>query len=274
MSLCFLIVLYKKKPSDSETFKSLQNCKNLLKGNCITYLWDNSPTPLSSNEIKDITTDNPELAINYIANKSNTYLSVIYNKIIRLCSRDGFLVILDHDSSFESSYIEAIIKETDNPQNIDINLFLPLIMSHNRIFSPSTEYFRLISKLWNTPKLGRVPVNKMQAINSGMVIRTNYLKDEFPGYDEHLRFYVTDLDFMYKYRSQNKDVFILDARIDHTLNFYEENNDSKAQRFKEQRRGILLISEKQNVFLYYLQFLRLVYVTIRFCLKYRTLQFV
>lgn len=272
--LCFLVVLYKKKPSESETFRSLQNCKDLLKGNCITYLWDNSPVPLSSNEIMGITTDNPELAINYIANTSNTYLSVIYNKIIKLCSRDGFLVILDHDSSFDSSYIKAIIRETGNPQNLDINLFLPLIMSSNRIFSPSTEYFRLISKLWNTPKLGRVSVDNMQAINSGMVIKTNYLKDDFPGYDEHLKFYVTDLDFMYKYRSQNKDVFVLDARIDHTLNFYEENNDSKARRFKEQRASNLYLSKKQGIFLFFFQLFRYVYVTLKFCLKYQTLRFV
>ena len=274
MFLNILIVLYKKKPFESETFKSLQKCKHLLRGCCVTYIWDNSPELLSSDEEKDLVENNAELAIQYLTKSGNTSLSKIYNHIVKLCSRDSFLVILDHDTSFDESYITEILKTTESSENSDINLFLPLILSCNKIFSPSFEYLKLRSVLWKYPRVGRIPVKNMQAINSGMVIRTNYLKDAFPGYDEHLKFYVTDLDFMYKYRSQNKDVYVLDARLNHILNFYEEDNASKARRFKEQRTGNLYISKKQSIFLYYMQCIRYIYVTLRFCLKYRTRLFI
>lgn len=269
-----LIVLYKKKPSESETFRSLQKCKHLLRECCVTYIWDNSPELLSSDEEKDLVKNNTELAIQYLTKSGNTSLSEIYNHIIKRCRRDSLLVILDHDTSFDESYITEMCKETESSENLDVNLFLPLIISCNKIFSPSSEFFKLRSVLWKYPRVGRMPVKNMQAINSGMVIRTNYLKDVFPGYDEHLKFYVTDLDFMYKYRSQNKDVCVLDARLNHILNFYEEDNASKARRFKEQRTGNLYISKKQNIFLYYMQCVRYIYVTIRFCLVYRTREFI
>lgn len=274
MFLNILIVLYKKKPFESETFKSLQKCKHLLRGSCVTYIWDNSPELLSPDEEKDLVENNAELAIQYLTKSGNTSLSEIYNHIIKLCRRDSLLVILDHDTSFDKLYITEIFKATESSENSDINLFLPLILSCNKIFSPSFEYLKLRSVLWKYPRVGRMSVKNMQAINSGMVIRTNYLKDAFPGYDEHLKFYVTDLDFMYKYRSQNKDVYVLDAHLNHILNFYEEDNASKARRFKEQRWGFLYISKKQNPFLYYFQCIRLSYVTLRFCIVYRTMQFI
>ena len=272
--LCFLIVLYKRKPASSETFQSLQNCKGLLKGNCVTYIWDNSPNSLSQYEQKQLIDYNRELSISYLTKNENTSLSEIYNYIIKLCSRDSFLVILDHDTSFDESYITEILKATKSPEYSDINLFLPLIISCNKIFSPSFEYLKLRSVLWKHPRVGRIPVKNMQAINSGMVIRTNYLKDAFPGYDENLRFYATDTYFMYVYRSQNKEVCVLNARLNHILNFYEEDNASKARRFKEQRRAFLYISRKQGGLFYFVQCLRYVFVTLKFCVVYRNLQFV
>lgn len=269
-----LIVLYKKKPFESETFKSLQKCKHLLRGCCVTYIWDNSPELLSSDEEKDLIENNEELAIQYLSKSGNTSLSEIYNHIIKLCRRDSLLVILDHDTSFNEAYIAEILKATESSENSDINLFLPLIISCNKIFSPSFEYFKLRSVLWKYPRVGRMPVKNMQAINSGMVIRTNYLKDAFPGYDENLRFYATDTYFMYIYRSQNKEVCVLNACLNHILNFFEEDNTSKARRFKEQRAGNLYLSKKQNIFLYYMQCVRYIYVTIRFCMVYRTWKFI
>ena len=272
--LYFLIVLYKKKPENSETFKSLQNCKGILRNNCVTYIWDNSPIPLSPKEQRTLANENPELSINYVTWNENVSLSRIYNQIIKLCRRDSLLVILDHDTSFDEKYINEIRKETENPCNSNINLFLPLILSCNKIFSPSFEYLKLRSVLWEQPHVGRMPVKNMQAINSGMVIRTNYLKDFFPGYDEYLKFYVTDLDFMYKYRSQNKEVCVLNVSLNHVLNFFEEDNVSKARRYKEQRISNLYLSKKQNLILYCFQCVRYLFVTIKFCLKYRTMQFI
>ena len=52
---------------------------------------------------------------------------------------------------------------------------------------------------WKEKLTGVLKINNRFAINSGMVIDAHYLANTFKGYDERIKFYGTDDDFILKY---------------------------------------------------------------------------
>ena len=248
LRLKILIVLYNKLPLDSQTLNSFLQFKEQLSNYAELIIWDNSEIYLNNSQLNTLEQALYPLKFIYKANGLNTSLSRIYNKVIESITQDEFLVIFDHDSTINISYFTQLIKAIkDNP---DINLFLPIVNGNNQIVSPANRwYFK--GSYWKNEKYGILPSKRLTAINSGMAINGRYLVHKFIGYDEDLKFYETDNDFMYKYSIDNSKLFVINTHINHILSIYEESSiEEKIFRFNAAKEGCLIHWRKKNTIIY------------------------
>ncbi len=240
------VVIYQKKPDESSTLSSLSTLKYQWKDHVRLLLWDNSPEPWSIGTI-DQARNLLGLSMEYRHNGgANIGLSTLYNRSIAELSDDEFLWLLDDDSQFDASFLEQVEKAVDECPAID--LFLPIVYSNNRLVSPAQMKLfkgRFLKSI--TP--GVTSSKNRTAINSGMMIHSRYLKDDFPGYDEELTFYGTDNDFMMRYRRQREHLYVVDYTMTHSLDFYEKNEsyEKKSARFVEQNRAWIHLMRREGL---------------------------
>lgn len=268
MQYKILVVLYNKKITESETCLSILSCRNLILNKCEVLIWDNSNSfnederTLFENELEGV-------AISFWGDGNNYPLSYIYNFVIKKVDNKGLLVIFDHDSLISSGYFEELF--TLDCLYPDVNLFLPQIYYRNQLVSPAKLYY-FIGRYFSKTVYGKYSAKYLTAINSGMAIRLEYLKEIFPGYNSRILFYGTDNDFMYKYSLANKFVFIMNAKIEHTLNYYEEKDLTlKFARYKDMKHGALVQMKDINRFLFWFCCFYYLCYEIKMSIKHRTL---
>ena len=261
-----LIVVYECKVKESLSYISLLKSSEYL-SNSKLILWDNSPS------IQSIDTDNISSLqqAEYIHTPENMSLSKIYNRVIQENEEYDYMIILDQDSSFSSDYLEklnsAIIKHPS------INLFLPLIKSEQTIVSPG-DYKIFKGSYWGKEKYGIIDTKNILAINSGMVINFNYLKNIYKGYDERLRFYGTDTFFILEYAENNDFLFVIDYVFKHksALLDRDENVDKQIIRLNDLFFAWRIIHEHKKFNLILIN----IYIPIRIfklVIKYRNIKY-
>lgn len=267
-----LIVLYNKEPKESETILSLSRMTDEIVQSTSIYIWDNSSKPLSDSSLLDLESLLKPFHYQYNCVKENVSLSKIYNYVIKNeLIKDQILLIFDHDSNITKDYfIELAKSEAQYP---DINLYLPIIKYKGTIVSPANSwYFK--GSYWAEEKFGLVEAHHQNAINSGMAIRGSYLKNTFQGYDENLRFYGTDSDFMYQYSLQNKYFCVTHAVVNHTLDFFDNKDiDSRLSRFKQMRTGALINMRKINFIIYLLCYVYFVFCSFKLVISSKDFRF-
>jgi len=271
IKLKILVVLYNKLPNESQTLNSFISYKEELSEFAEIIIWDNSINYLSANESNQLRDTFNPLNIEYIASGKNVALSVIYNTVIKKLHTDEYFVIFDHDSTVDFLFFVDLIDSIS--KNNTVNLFLPIVISNNYIVSPANTWY-FMGWYWKKPKYGKIRANGITAINSGMVINGNYLNSKFKGYDEDLKFYETDNDFMYKYSLDNEYLFVLKSKIDHSLNYYEKSTlNDKLFRYKSAKEGCLIHIRKRNRFIYLLALIYFSFMSIRLTIKHRSFRF-
>jgi len=261
-----LIVLYECKVKESLSYISLLKSSEYLSESRL-ILWDNSPS------IQSIDTDNISFLqqAEYIHSPENMSLSKIYNCVIQENEEYDYMIILDQDSSFSSDYLEklnsAIIKHPS------INLFLPLIKSEQTIVSPG-DYKIFKGSYWKKERYGIIDAKNILAINSGMVINFNYLKNIYKGYDERLRFYGTDTSFMLKYPEDNDFLFVIDYVFKHksALLDKDENFNKKIIRLNDLFFSWRIIHEHKKFNLILINIYILI-KTFKLVIKYRNVKY-
>ena len=203
-----LIVLYECKIEESLSYISLFKSSAYLSNSKLIF-WDNSAS------IQSVDFDGISFLqqVKYIHTPKNISLSKIYNKVIQNNEGYDYLIILDQDSSFESDYFEKLNSAVT--EHSSINLFLPLIKSGKTIVSPG-DYKIFKGSYWKKEQYGIIDAKNILAINSGMAINFNYLKNMYKGYDERLRFYGTDTFFMFEYSKDNNVLFVIDYVFKHS----------------------------------------------------------
>lgn len=267
-----LIVIYNKLLNESETMQSLKNCKGINKGDILLHIWNNSSKPLHIEELEWMKSNFSNCKFSIYEDGINHYLSYVYNKMITVVSTESVLILLDHDSILPASFLQDVNKAVFDEKNADINLFLPLIFSHENVVSPAYE--KLFQHSFDKSHVGRVESRDLMAINSGMCVRSVYLKTKFPGYNPRLKFYATDNDFMLKYRKNNKYAYVLPSVIKHSLNFIEDDINSKVSRFKAMKEGAIIIAKDNGCLSVILEYLRFSYLILKYSFVYRTLKFI
>ena len=261
-----LIVLYECKVKESLSYLSLLKSLEHL-SNSKLILWDNSPS------IQSIDTDNISFLqyVEYIHTPENMSLSKIYNRVIQENEEYDYMIILDQDSSFSSDYLEklnsAIIKQPS------INLFLPLIKSEQTIVSPG-DYKIFKGSYWKKERYGIIDAKNILAINSGMVINFNYLKNIYKGYNERLRFYGTDTSFMLEYADDNDSLFVIDYVFKHksALLDRDENFNKKIIRLNDLFFSWRIIHEHKKFNLILINIFILI-KTFKLVIKYRNVKY-
>ena len=270
--LKILVVLYNKELFNSETCLSLIGLRESLKS-CIEelFIWNNSSVLLSAVNKQSFETKMNNVKILYLEDGVNHPLSEIYNVIISKIDSNGLLILFDHDSKFSDDYLIRLLEsEKENPS---INLFLPKIYYSKLLVSPARQIY-FYGKYIKDIQSGVISSRFLTAINSGMAIRCRYLKEDFPLYDEDIKFYGTDNDFMWKYSQQNRYAYVLNVALFHTLNYYEEGDlESKLRRFSDMKNGMRVRMKKINNFVYGLSLIYWFLYSCKMSLKYKSLLF-
>jgi hypothetical protein len=217
-----LIVVYNCEPIDTPSVQSLIRCA-LDRYNIRIIIWDNSPIPHQVDW-----TAFGQTGI-YISTTENLGLSTIYNRVIEKYLQLGeYLLLLDQDSELPTDFLQKINASIQS--HPDIDLFLPMIRANNRWASPG-NYFCGWGREWKSTVIGRISSKQVFAINSGMIISSSYLVGSFPGYDERLRFYGTDTQFMLDYMDRRSQLFVIDTVIMHDLSFFSGPSTNRAEKF-------------------------------------------
>jgi GT2 family glycosyltransferase len=239
MSAKFLaiIVVYGSQPTDTRSLRSLARGRTSRYGLRIV-VWDNSPQP------HDIDWTSVGQAGTYVSTPQNLGLSTIYNRVITEHLRPGeHLLLLDQDTELPPDYLEKATLALEAHPEVD--LFLPMVRASDRWASPVT-YFCGWGRQWHSRTVGVIASKRVCAINSGMIISSAYLFGSFPGYDERLRFYGTDTQFMLDYMDRRSRLFVLDSVIAHDLSFFSGPRAQRAEKFAAMRDAYRYIYERRR----------------------------
>lgn len=268
---CYLIlvVIYNVDLKASETITSLLNSRHYL-NNSSVIVWDNSLHFQQQSTVDWVAAGIND--VRYIHRAENITLSKIYNEVINKHRDDKYshLILLDQDSTFGPEYFFQLNKSINRFR--DISLFLPIVISSNQIVSPA-NIFLFKGEYWGDKKIGLVKAKHKTAINSGMVISFEYLRDKFPGYDERFKFYGTDTFFMKLYSKYNDEFCVFDCVVKHHLAYKDGTNvEGIIKRHPENVRAIFLLNSENIA----IRLLTLVYVlifSIKQSIKHKDIRF-
>lgn len=244
--------------------QSLLRCNG---GDCElrVLIWDNSPY----SQAFDPAT--PGIEASYISTPENLGLSTIYNRVIRDHLLPGeHLLLLDQDTGLPTTFLTTVAAAVE--ANPTLDLFLPMIRANERWASPVT-YACGWGRAWTTPKHGNISSHQVCAINSGMIISSAYLHGTFPGYDERLRFYGTDTQFMLDYMDRRPVLHVLDATLSHDLSFFSGSSSDRASKFAAMRAAYRFIYARRPALQKIAVTLVMMLVSIRYAVRYRDLEF-
>ncbi|WP_291475181.1 hypothetical protein [Acidovorax sp.] len=262
--LLALIVVYGCDPTDTPSMRSLVQCAS---GGCELRIivWDNSPRP------HDVDWKALRQTGAYISTPDNLGLSTIYNQIItRHLQPDEHLLLLDQDSELPADFLEKAATAID--ANPTVDLFLPMVRANSRWASPVT-YLCGWGRQWRAGVVGCIPSKRVCAINSGMIISSAYLHGSFPGYDERLRFYGTDTQFMLDYMDRRSRLCVIDSVIMHDLSFFSGPSAKRAEKFIAMRTAYHFIYERRPRIQRIAVKLVMLAVSIRYAVRHRDLAF-
>ncbi len=262
-----VIVLYNRSLEDSTSVRSIKNLAFSIPFEL--FIWDNSLDAINSDNLNGL-----EAIVgpfHYIHTPENISLAVIYNEVSSKIREDDFLVIFDQDSDFDANlFLKASNAIRDNP---DIDLFVPYVKLHGIIFSPGDHNY-IKGKYWKNLQIGRVIANNKVAISSGMIIRNKYLIKFLPTFDNRLKLYGIDSDFVLAYGKRNEFFFVLDYNLGHHLSVNErESLEVKLFRFRDMCVATLIISKKKSWGHYLASYMYIIYLSIKFGIQYRSLKF-
>ena len=230
-----LIVLYKQRLVDTQTFKSLMLLSCEISSRINIIVWDNSP----SEYISDITLDLSRFGgFKYIRSKKNEKLSVLYNKVINdEFHNDGFFSILDQDTSVSANFFSEI----ENAK-VDDKLMVPRVVSikTNELISPRYQTYSTILHKTNVVKIfgandsGLFNSSNFFAVGCGLTIPKK-LWDMGISFDEALSFYGVDTEFCFRYSQLQDKFYLLNVDFYHDASDYNHEESSEVKTWRHEK---------------------------------------
>jgi len=201
-----VLVLYRTRLEDSETFISLSNSLKNSNLRMDIVVYDNSPTPMvtESDSIRD------NWRIHYVHDETNPGVSKAYNEGFRIAKKlnKKWLLLLDQDTFFpENAFVEYSKAIQENP---GICLFTPIVVSKNKIISPC-RYFLNRGYSLRKVKPGVYNFHIKSLINSGMLIHVEAF-GRAGGYNENIRLDFADHCFIDKYKANYSNFAVINLR--------------------------------------------------------------
>ena len=204
-----VLVLYKTPLSESTTFNSLNRSLKEKNSTLDWFVYDNSPT--SNQDFKS--SQDTKIMVRF--DNSNPGVSKAYNEGYKMARSMGkkWVLLLDQDTHFPTDTIEKYVEAlTDHSQE---SCFVPQLIDRIGIISPFK--FRLGNGFrLNSVSKGIHSLNKLQFINSGMVIRLDAF-EKAKGYNEKLKLDFSDLAFIGRLKRNLSHFIVVDLIGKHSL---------------------------------------------------------
>jgi rhamnosyltransferase len=204
-----VLVLYKTRLEDSETFLSLGNSLKINNLRMDIAVYDNSPTPM----VTDPECIKGPWTIHYIHDKTNPGVSKAYNEGLQIARKlnKKWLLLLDQDTSFpQNAVVEYSNAVRENP---GIFLFAPILISNDKIMSPC-GYFLHRGYSLKKANYGLCDFFMKSLLNSGMLIQAEAFQ-KAGGYNEKIRLDFADHAFIRRYKGCYHHFVIINMRCSH-----------------------------------------------------------
>jgi len=199
----FVIVLYKKKLSDCQAYRSLASLN--AADNLSILVYDNSPEPIET----------AEPAITYYHDAKNRGVSAAYNYAAKIAneSRKPWMLFLDQDTHLPPATLEAY------PVAVSVFskevVFTPVIKDNGTIVSP----YKMIGgkgKPVDRISEGVHTLGKYYIINSAMLVSLRAFQAS-GGYDEQFPLDFSDVVFCDKLRKNHPGFVVIHGEGHHQL---------------------------------------------------------
>jgi GT2 family glycosyltransferase len=261
-NLLIVVVIYEIPLIESSTLLSLNNQR--LNLNVLVY--DNSKT----NDNIDYVSRFPFLDIVFFHNGTNAGVSSAYNYGLNKCieNKIDYLLLLDQDSDLPIGIIEKyFIALKKFPQ---VHLFVPTLKYQNKIISPGRSLLYRSFARNRKLKEGSHSLSFKSILNSGMFIKSNYLK-ELNGFNEKLPLDFSDTYLVDKFKARKSKVVIIDAIVEHSLSSFDTNFQKVLTRYQSYCKSA---KEYGRGFKFIFVFFWLLMRTIKLCVKFKTFKFI
>jgi len=184
-NLLLVIIIYKEKLKNSDTYKSLiSNYPEMP-----LFIYDNSPVPQHNQ-------DEFKQNVKYVSDTSNMGLSYAYNRAAEYAEQKEYewILLLDQDTLFCGKILEMFqVAIKDNP---NVSIFAPIIFSGKLLLSPAR--INIFMKL-KKPITGLLPLSEYNVINSGMLVNVEAMRS-VGGYNEEVWLDYSDYEFLNRMR--------------------------------------------------------------------------
>jgi len=242
MKIFAVLVLYKKKLEESQTFLSLvDSCINAKISNPELFLliYDNSP------RVQELFPDLP-FSYEYVHDPGNNGLSAAYNHALEKAALMNYpwLLLLDHDSKLPRDYISSAGRAVERHfSNESIVSFVPKVVCNGAVVSPSRVIagvqFRPVSMRHNG-----ICDFQITAINSGALVKVSFM-EQLKGFSSLFRLDFLDHWLFNEIHLSGKKVYVFNSIIEHDLSVNNINADMSTARYMN-----ILASEKLFYFKY------------------------
>ena len=224
-----VLVLYKRKPEQSQTINSLAAIfarqPELLEAIQV-LIWDNTPLPLDHLDLP--------FPADYMHGQRNVGTSGAYNGAMELAEAQGspWLLLLDQDTTLTPEFLPGMLAYSrrfhDSP---DVGSVVPFVYSHGQLVSPR--------RLRSFNRNHQIPLTfqglcreKAYAINSTALVRVAALR-EIGGYSEE---FWLDLSDVYAFQAmfwKGRYMFVAaDLVLQHSLSGMDYDREMTVERYR------------------------------------------
>lgn len=234
MKIFSVLVLYKKRLDETQTFASLVDSylkAGISKTEFSLLVYDNSP------DKQHVFLDAP-FDYQYVHDPQNNGLSAAYNLALKKAVSMNYpwLLLLDHDSGLPSDYFTSIERKIYSSDESVVS-FVPKMICNGAVVSPLKVIlgiqFRPISK-----RHTGICDFQMTAINSGALVNVAFM-EQIGGFNDLFKLDFLDHWLFNEIYSRGKKVYVLNSFMQHELSVNNINENMSSVRYMN-----ILSSEK------------------------------
>ncbi len=192
----------------------------------------------------------------YYHNPNNGMLVEAYNFALNKAieNKCEWLMLFDQDSNPDSNYFDIVLENANTISNSQsIVALTPKVFSNGKLVSPTKidKYDRLspISETYSGIHNGNIT-----AINSGTVLRVSYM-NVIGGFNLDFPLDILDHWYFNSIQKDNKEVFVLNCKIEHDLSIQNYNKNITTSRYRSIIDSELLFHKKYKELSQYRLFL-------------------